>query len=322
MSEVLAIVAPVFGVVFLGFGAAKLGWFGEQATKGLSEFVFTFAIPVLLWRSLAEAGLPDMIEWGFLISYYGGVALVFLIGVIAAGPLFGAPGPAYGIHGMACAFSNTVLLGIPLVLTTFGPDGALPLFMILTFHGLTLMTMTALTVEIGRGMTAGSGRETDAWGTVAKVAQSAIIGVVKNPIVGGLLTGLLFAILGWSIPPGIDGAASLISQAATPCALFAMGASISRYRLAGEVAPTLWFTAVKLIVHPLVVYALAAHVFQLEPLWVGVGVLIAAMPVGVNVYLFGQRYRQAEAPAAAAVLVSTLAAAVTVTAVLSLLDLV
>lgn len=319
MSEVLAIVAPVFGVVFLGFGAAKLGWFGEQATKGLSQFVFNFAIPVLLWRSLAEAGLPAVIEWEFLISYYGGVAIVFGLGVVGAWLVFRVPAPAYGIHGMACAFSNTVLLGIPLVLTTFGPDGALPMFLMLAFHGLTLFTLTTLTIEIGRGLQTGGGN--GLWTTVGGVAGSAVVGLARNPIVGGLMAGLVFALFDWSIPAGIDGAAALIGQAATPCALFAMGASISRYRLAGEVAPTLWFSAAKLILHPLLVYGLAAQVFGLDPLWVGVAVLIAAMPVGVNVYLFAQRYEQAEAPAAASVLVSTLASAVTVTAVLGLLDL-
>lgn len=320
MSEVLAIVTPVFGIVFLGFGAAKLGWFSDQATKGLSQFVFDFAIPVLLWRSLAEAGLPAVIEWEFLISYYGGVALVFGLGVLGAWLLFRAPAPAYGIHGMACAFSNTVLLGIPLVLTTFGPDGALPLFLMLAFHGLTLFTLTTLTIEIGHGVQHGGGN--GRWATVAGVARSAVVGLMRNPIVGGLAAGLLFALFGWSIPEGIDGAAELIGQAATPCALFAMGASISRYRLAGEIAPTVWFSVVKLIVHPLLVYGLAAHVFALDPLWVGVAVLIAAMPVGVNVYLFAQRYGQAEAPAAASVLLSTLASAATVTAVFGLLDLV
>ena len=77
MQILFDIIVPVFGIVLLGYLAARTRLFSETAAEGLGAFVFNFAIPALLFRSMATRDLPDPIEWGFLVAYFGGGYLVW-----------------------------------------------------------------------------------------------------------------------------------------------------------------------------------------------------------------------------------------------------
>ena len=107
-----------------------------------------------------------------------------------------------------------------------------------------------------------------------------------------------------------------MAGAAVPCALFSTGASLRAYRIAGALQPALVMVAIKLVVCPLTVWALATLVFDVPPLWAKVAIVLAAMPVGVNVYLFGVRYHAGEAESATAILVSSILSVATLAAVL------
>ena len=84
MEIVVEIVLPVFGVVLLGFGAARMGWFKGEAESGLASFVFNFAVPLMLFRSLATAQLPETIPWGFFGSFYIAAAATAVSGFLLA----------------------------------------------------------------------------------------------------------------------------------------------------------------------------------------------------------------------------------------------
>ncbi len=295
MALILDIILPVFGLVILGFGAAKAKWFDEGAIRGLSLFVFNFAIPIMLFRTLARVELPETIEWGFLLSYYLGALTVFALGMASAGLLFGRPLEAQGAAGLSAAYSNTVLLGIPLILTAFGDAAALPLFLLVAFHSLLLFPTATAVIEAGRGRGAG----------LRRLPLVTATGMAKNPIMVGLALGLAFNLLGLGIPGPIDTIAETLGQAALPCATFAMGASLAQYRIAGSMTESAVLIALKIFVHPLLVWLLATYLFDVEPLWATVAVVMAALPSGVNAYLFAERYGTGIAQAATAVLVST-----------------
>ena len=295
MALILDIILPVFGLVVLGFGAAKAKWFDEGAIRGLSLFVFNFAIPVMLFRTLAQVELPASIEWGFLLSYFLGAFIVFGLGMASAGLLFGRPLEAQGAAGLAAGYSNTVLLGIPLILTAFGDAAALPVFLLVAFHSLLLLPAGTAVIEAGRGRGEG----------LRRLPMVTAVGMAKNPIVVGLALGLVFNLLDISIPGPIDTIAETLGQAALPCATFAMGASLALYRIAGSLAESAVLIGLKIFVHPLLVWLLATQIFDVTPLSASVAVVMAALPTGVNAYLFAHRYGVGLAQAATAVLVST-----------------
>lgn len=309
MEIVFDSVASVFGVLLLGFAAAKAGLFEETAATGLALFVFTFAIPVLLFRSMATMQWPPVIEWGFLVSYFAGALAAYAAGMAIGRFGFGRPLPAQAVFGMAGGYANTVLLGIPLLLTAYGEAATLAIFLLIAVHSPLFMPLTTVLIRIGRGN-----------GGAAWTAQlRTVLGdLARNPIILGLAGGLLVNLIGLRLPAAVLSVAELLAAAAVPCALFSLGASLAGYRIAGSLPQALALTAVKLVLHPLLVWLIAVPVLRLDGLWSAVAVTMAAIPSGVNAYLFGVRYQAAPRVAATTILISTLLSVVTLSGLLFL----
>ena len=310
MGILFEIITPVFGLVILGYVAARLGWFEEAGIKGLSSFVFNFAIPVMLFRSIATATLPEEIPWQFLISYYLSALAIFAAVVVLGRTVFRQQAQAAGIFAMAGAYSNVVLLGIPLILTTFGDTATVPLFIIVVTQSAVMFFATTAVVEAAGGDT----------GQLRYLPWQTVKVLGKNPIIVGLLLGLLFNLLSIGIPLPIDAVAKSLGGAALPCAVFSVGASLSQYRVKGSLPEALSLVAIKNLLHPLLVWLMADHLFHLDTVWTATAVLLAGSPVGVNVYLFAQRYNALVVPAAAAIVISTGASIFTLSVILYLLD--
>lgn len=297
---------PIFGLMAFGYAATFTRVFDAAAARALAGFVFYFAIPVMLFRSMASARLPDQIPWGYLLSYYLGAAVVFAAGMAGARALFGGSFERQAIAGFSAAFGNTVLLGIPLVLTTFGERASLPLFLLVAFHSTLLFTVVTVVIEIGRGSRAG----------LRALPVAILGGLATNPVLWGLILGVAFSLAGLRLPGPLERWAALIGNGAAPCALFSVGASLRAYRLKGALAPAAMIAALKLVAHPLLVVGLIRLVFEVPPLWAKVAIVIAALPVGVNPYLFAVRYDAGQAESASAILLTSLLSVVTVSVVL------
>jgi len=126
MDIIFGIILPVFGTLGLGYVAARSGVFDEAANRGLSVFVFNFALPLMLFRAIAQAELPDAMPWGYLLSYYIGAFGVYALAMLGGRVLFGRRLGEQAVLGLGAGFSNTGMLGIPLVMTAYGPPAALP----------------------------------------------------------------------------------------------------------------------------------------------------------------------------------------------------
>jgi len=309
MEILIDIVLPVFGTVFIAYGAARLGWFPDAAVDSLSKFVFNFAIPPMLFHTMARRTLPDPIEWEFLISFFGAGYVVWLLGMLISLWWFRRDFAHASLAGMTGAFGNTVLLGIPLILTTFGEAGALPVFLIIAFHSWQYFATVTILVEGSRGQK----------GTLVGIPWAILKSLATNPILIGLLLGLAWNIFALPLPKPVADITEFMGRAALPCAVFAMGASLARYRIRGAIWEALVGSALKLVVFPALTYVLATHVFTMDPLWRDVAVIVAALPVGVNVYLFAERYNAGTPAAATSMLVSTFLSFGTIAVVLHFL---
>ena len=309
MATLLNTVAPVFGILLLGFLAVKVRMLEEAGVKGLVLFVFNFALPLLLFRSLATTRLPEDIQWSFIFSFYGGSFACFGIGLALGRWVFARTLDHQAIFGMSAGFSNTVLLGIPILLTAFGPEATLPIFLLIAFHGPTLMPLTTALIQLSKGSEVSFGEQ----------VRSVVLEIVRNPIIMGLLAGLVANLFGLVLPGGLDRTVELLGSSAVPCALFAMGASLAGYPIAGDVPPALWLIPLKLVVHPLLVWTLAVPILGLDGLWVAVAVILAGMPTGIMPYMFAARYDAAPGVAARTCILTTVGSTVTVSVILYLL---
>ncbi len=291
----LSIVLPVFGLIGLGYAARRVGLLTDRGGDGLTEFVFTLAVPALIFRTLSRAEIPAVQPWGYWISYFVGVAVVWAIAQGLAARVFRQDGIAAVAAGFSAGQANTVLVGIPMILKAYGEEGAVPLFLLIAVHLPVTMTAATLLAE-GRGT------------SPLKLLRR----LVTHPIVVAVLAGSAARFVAGWIPGPAWQVLDLVSAAAVPCSLVAMGVALRRYGLeAGWRLPGL-IAGLKLVVHPLIVFVLTTQVFSMPPAWAGVAVLFAACPSGINAYLFAERYGQGVAVASSAVALSTALALVTV----------
>jgi predicted permease len=295
LNAVIDVVAPVFGLGLIGYIAARLGFFSENMAQGLARFVFDYAVPLLLVRMFSAAHLPDQVPLELWAGFYAPVLGVYALGMLLAARQFDRNFMEQTIAGFGCAFGNTVLLGLPLVLLYFGDDGVVPFFILISVHGLSLFTVTTVLLEFGRNSKS----------SLQRLPFEVLKGLVKNPIIVGIAIGLILNRTATPLPGPIDRIAESMQQAVTPCALFSLGASLTRYGFAGRLQESLQLVAVKTLLMPALVWFLTAVVFELSPLVAMVATLTAAQPVGVNVYLFAQRYESARALATTSVFLST-----------------
>ncbi len=114
---------------------------------GLSEFVFVLAVPCLIFRTLVRADIPAVQPWGYWISYFAGVALVWSLAILRRAPVLQPDGISAVVAGFSAGQANTVLVGIPMILKAYGEEGAVPLFLLIAVHLPVTMTVATLLAE-------------------------------------------------------------------------------------------------------------------------------------------------------------------------------
>lgn len=306
---VLTIVTPVFSLMGLGFLVARTRYLPEGTGKALAQFAFKIAIPAMLFRALLNTGAMDASPLRLLAAYFIATACVWIIASLVAGVVLRRPAEDQAVIGMGSTFGNTVMLGIPIAITAFGPEATAPLALLIAIETPLLWIIGTLHMEFakqGRSLSLAS------LGDVMK-------DLATNTIILAMVLGLAGRAVGLKIPAVPDQILVLLGQAGVPTALFALGMALASFRIGGETRTVGLLLILKLALLPALVYVMAAHVLALPPLWIAIAVLHAAMPVGANPFLFASQHERSAATVSAAIVVSTLVAVVTVSGVLVVL---
>lgn len=288
MLDALAIVLPIFGLVALGWGARRTGLIDDAAGNGLSRFVFVIALPCLIFATLVRSDLPVAEPWGYWASYFGALAVVWVIAGLLARHAFGTVGIETVVAGFSAAQANTVLIGVPLILKAFGDAAAVPLFLLVAIHLPITMSAATLLVE-GRGA------------SLLTIARK----LVTHPILIGIALGAALRPVAGYFPEPAWRMIDMLAAAAAPTALIAMGIALARYGLEAGLPLPAAITALKLLIHPLLVFLLATFVFPVPEAWIPVAVMFAACPSGINAFLLATTYKSGVALASSTVALST-----------------
>ena len=302
LQAVLDIVLPVFGLVLLGYLVARTPLLTPEGIKGITNFVFFVAIPVMLFRSVSSLKVPDSVDPLLPVAYFAGVFVVYAASMVLGRGAFRLGGDDCALFAMGSTYSNLVLLGIPLVYLALGDKGLIAILLVVAVHALVLITLTTILIELTRGHGA-------TWRRSVVTAAGAL---TRNPVILGLAAGLIWGATGLELPKSVERLADMLKAAAPPAALFAVGASLAGFRLVGDPAQSATIIVLKLVALPAAVWASAVYVFALSPLNVAVATLAAAMPTGVNAFLLASVYDTYRERSATAVVVSTALAVVTV----------
>ncbi len=309
MLAVLNVVLPVFLIIATGYVATRTKLFPDAGIDGLIAFVIKFAIPALLLNAMYRLDLAMAFEWRILVSFYTGALTCFVLGMILARKIWKrTPGEAVAV-GFSALFSNTVLVGLAIMTRAYGEAATQPMFGIIALHAPLLYTLGMIFMEIARRDGAG----------MKSTVRRMLASVFSNALMLGILTGLLLNVLEIRLPEPVASALEMLAAATLPAALFGIGAALTRYRMRAEASEALMVSVLLLLVHPGIAWVLSQHVFELPPEFVRAAVVTAAMPAGLNVYVFAAMYDRATGLAASALLLSTVLSIATITLWLTVL---
>ena len=311
MDSILTTVLPVFGLIVLGFAFARFKLVDQATARGLTQFVFTLAIPALLFRTVALTKPQEATPFGLWIAFFGGLALTWIITGLLARRFASLSASGGAAASMAAGFGNIALLGTPLALAHFGQAAAVPVGLVLSIHAPLLWFAATLHREIARH----SGNI-----SFARLGRELFISLAGNAIVLALLAAALWRLTGLGLHPVADRMLSMLSDASVPTALFALGLSLSAYSLRGQWTGMMILIAMKMVLMPVLVFLALRYVVLVPPFWGHVALLLAAMPTGANAFLFAHRNEESVAAVSAAIALGTGLAALTASLLLYLMD--
>jgi predicted permease len=296
MQAILAVTIPFFALVLCGYLAAQRGVLPEAAIPGLNAFVLYFALPCMLFRFGASMPFAQLID-PVLIGIYAAGALLLVFFTVAV--TWRRDEHARGVDlknaafgALVAAFPNTGFMGVPLLVALYGDRAAGPVIgTVLT----DLILTSTLCIAIAQLEEAHAHPETS--GVMSSVLRS-LRGAMTNPLPWAIALGAVFAATGARFPGPLDQIVKMLGDAATPVALFTIGAVLWR---AGQHAHTrtplpryLPLALLKLLLHPLLVLSLGVLArsagLAVSPFGLTVLVLAAALPSASNVSLLAERY--------------------------------
>ena len=315
MAQILAVTTPFFALVLLGWGAVRLRWLPLDSIPGLNGFVLFFALPCMLFRFSAITPIAQLLDCAAVGTYLASAAVMVALAVAFArrralrwnDASFGA---------LVAAFPNSGLMGVPLLVALLGPRAAAPAIVALA---LDMVVTTSLCIALSQ--LGGSGETRHA------VAR-ALRGMLSNPLPWAIALGTASSASGLGLPGPLMHGVEMLATAASPVALFALGAMLARRTLEARAPPpggaVLPLVLHKLLLHPLLVFATGqaaiAASLPLDPFAAAVLVLLAALPSASNVPMLAERFRADGGRLARAVLFSTVGAFGSFTALVAVLQ--
>jgi predicted permease len=293
---------PFFALIGLGYWAGRTKFFSAEATAYLTKFVFYFALSAMLFRFSANLSLADVWDTRLFMAYLWATAFVYGIATMV-GFFRGLDVPTTAIEAQCAVIGNVGFLGVPMLTLLLGVEAAAPMLLALSID---LIVFSSLIVILITG--ARDGRPSLA------MLRSIALGLIKNPMIVAISSGFIWSGLGIPIPAPMQDFLTMLGGAATPGALFAIGASLAM-KSAEKMVIAGWLSFCKLVLHPLFFAFAALFVFGVDPYKAGVIIAACALPVAGNVYMLAQHYGVAPQRVSTAILVSTVISIVTVSLV-------
>ena len=307
-QSIVGLTAPLFLLVLLGYLLGAWARWPKSVADALTRFVFVAAIPAMLFHIMSRFSEMPRADVSLLAAFFGACFLVFIAGRLLSRWLFHLDGESQSVFAMGGIFCNIVLLGLPIAKVTLG-DAAIPaVSLVLVFNAFILWTVVTVSIEWARHGAA-------SWAGIGRTAR----GVLTNPVVVGILGGTAFGFTGLALPDVVDRTLGMVGQSAVPLSLVALGLGLAQYGVREGWRQSLGIVLIKAVLMPATAYALA-RMIGLPPLETRVVTVLAAMPVGANVYLMAEQFKVMGGPVASSLVISTLVASVSVPLVLTLTE--
>ena len=321
MLDVLRVTFPFFALVLCGYWAARRQMLPFEAIPGLNGFVLFFALPCMLFQFGAKTPIAQLLDASAFFMYlFCALVMVAFVVAITLNKRFGWNDAAFG--ALVGAFPNTGFMGVPLLVALLGTAAAGPAIVTIVID---MVITTSLCIALSR--LDGAGQQ-----GVGQAAKNALLGVVKNPLPWAILLGTLFSAFQIELPGPVEKTVGLFGDAASPVALFTIGAVLARSQKIAhheQHGPLTWkdyvpVALIKLFLHPVLVLVVGLAAISMglpiDAFALKVMVLVAALPSASNVAMLSERFGADNGRIARIILVSTAAAFLTFSGAVALLQ--
>ncbi|PRX33139.1 hypothetical protein B0G75_103367 [Paraburkholderia sp. BL18I3N2] len=271
-------ILPIFAIILFGWVAGASGYMPRALAAPLMRFAYYVAMPCLVFLTIADEALHSLLDWRFLAAFGGGSMVCFAAVMMFARIAWGAGVGKSGILAAGVSMTNTGFVALPILKTLFGQAGVLAAAIATVFVGAVMFPILVLLLEIGRYDTSRNIR------TAALLRQ-----IATNPVILATIFGLLWSILDLKLYGPVVSFLTILGEALTPCALFAIGLDLTIAELRERLGLYALLTALKLAIMPLVVYGLCLAV-GLDRTATVAAVVCAAVPTAKSAYVLAVEY--------------------------------
>lgn len=298
---------PFFILIGLGYYLVRFKRWPQSFTNQLTKFLFNIAIPVMLFGVMSEFHKQEAKDPKLILAYFGGSFIVFFIAHYFSKKVLKISSRASSVFSVGTIFANNVMIGIPILMAFMGDDAIAVSAMIISFNALLLWSLVSFAIEWAdhgsfsfRGMAA------------------TFKGVLKNPIIIGIMAGLVVSFSGVEMPSFAVKTIDMFSGMVAPLSLLVLGMGLAEYRICSSLKVSSLLVFFKLIIHPLVVW-LCALALGLPPFETKAIVILSSLAAGMNVYLMALKFKELEDAVASAIVLSTVLSALTTPIILLLI---
>ncbi len=309
MIAIAALLFPFFGLILIGYVAARITRQPAEALGWLNTFIIYAALPGLFFKLVSRTPLEELTRIDFIAADLAATYTIFILVFVAGRFLRGNSTAESTIQGVAGAYGNIGYMGPGLALLAFGERAAVPVALIVCFENAMHFIVAPAMMAIAGGDRRGAGR----------LMLDILRKVALHPFILSCAAGFAVVAGGITVPEPVRQLTDYLAQAAAPCALFAMGVTLALRPLKRVPAEMAYIVPAKLALHPLMIYLVLTSAGDFPPVWIASAVLLAALPTATNVFVIGQQYAVWQERASATILVTTLCSVVTVSVTLYLI---
>lgn len=314
---IISTLAPVFGVIFLGFFIARLGVMPMSAASGLNLFVYWISLPAMMFNLLVRLD-KDMLGGGFLAGFFAALALSYLLCFLLVSDFCRGGKTRAIMFSCMAGFPNVVFMGVPMVMFLLPGDEtaqAIAGLCALLYTLVLIGTDTVLEMQCHRGE------------KLSKYLRSLLKAVLFSPMILACAAGFAFSGLNWPVPEVIWNITGMLGVTAAPCALFAMGmlmtsqVSAAEHRAPGNLADQLTVHLIKLLLLPGLTFAFL-WLFGIRGVELAAATLFAGMPIAAANLALAEKFQICVRESSLIIPINTVAGIVTIPGLIVLLYLV
>ena len=292
---------PVFLIIVLGWVLMQVKLFNKEFLATADKYVFKVALPVLLFKDIATTNLREDLDWKFVFFCMAATTIMFF-GVWALATVFMKDKSLVGAFTQASVRGSAAILGVAFVQNIYGNSAMAPLMIVAAvplFNVYAVIILTFCSQE-------NKGADRSA------IIKKAVLNVLKNPIIIGILLGIPFSLMGITLPAMLSKTVSNIANTATPIALLVVGANFEGSKALAKLKPAIIATLLKLLIIPGIFFPAALAMGFTGSKLVAILVMLGS-PTTVTCYIMAKNMGNDAELSSSVVVLATLFSSVTLT---------